>query len=282
MKCRGMNKCIIRHGKSSLRMGSCRRSRWFFSRITGSISSSGKCITRRGSNLILKKCKGGSNQKFDKRCGAFVHIGISKGKKKPDKVFEAIGTRLRLSDYRGTRRQLWHYQEFVRHSKCRHKRYKVLKFRGSIRQTVMNKNMLGMPTKMVTVSMWIRGTRGTMFSYASKNHVNSFVVENPHRIIVHVMDQKIKTNVHAAGNIWTHIAVTWNSKNGQLHVFKNGKKAFSKKNVRKGKHISAGGCLMLGQRAKKACKTSIPRASYKGLLTDVMVWMYTGNEAEAH
>jgi hypothetical protein len=284
IKSRASNRCIVRRG-NGVTMGSCRQSRWFFNRLTGAIVSNERrkrCLERRGSKLKLGKCRESRSQKFDKRCGAFVHMGKKKGKKSPDKVFQAAGRSVRLTSYTGKANQLWHYKEFVKHSKCRHKRYKVMKFRGSVKQTVMNRNMVGMPTEMVTVSMWLKGTRGTMFSYASKNHVNSFVLTNPSALIVYVMDKKIKTKVNVGTKTWTHLAVTWNSKTGKLVVFKNGKRVFAKSKVMRGKKISAGGCLMLGQRAKRACKSRIPRFAYRGELTDVMLWKGPKAQKQAH
>lgn len=303
IKSRITNRCIVKHG-NTVRMGHCGRSKWFFNRLTGSISYNGMCITRRGKKLFMKKCNDSNSQKFDRQCGAWVAVGkkaARKAKKKKKKghemlgesddeeggagasrVFQMSGHRVWLAKYDGLKSQLWHYKEYVKQTKCSRKRWKIMRFQGNLVTTVMLKNMLSIPTKQITLTMWIRGLKGTPVSYASKNHVNSLVVTNPKRIIVYLMDKKFQTSVHAGGNQWTHIAVTWNSVSGKLSVFKNGKMAWSKKKIFQGKKITPGGCLMLGQRAKKACKTRIPKDSYKGQLTDVMLWKGKKYQTAAH
>merc|ERR1719421_2025703 len=106
----------------------------------------------------------------------------------------------------------------------------------------------------MTVAFWLKGAKGTMFSYASKRNVRAFVVENPDSIRLHIMNQVIETNV-AAGNVaWTHLAVSWSSSTGKVVMYVNGKAAFTKSGVKKGMKITPGGCLMLGQKALQACK----------------------------
>jgi len=69
----------------------------------------------------------------------------------------------------------WEMHEFVRHSRCANKRYKVLKFDGSLFTTVSYRGWAAMPSTQVTLMMWLKPTlpqdwtddQGTFpFSYA--------------------------------------------------------------------------------------------------------------------
>jgi len=154
---------------------------------------------------------------------------------------------------------------------CQKAPFKTMTFDGKM-ATVQMANFLGMPQKVMTVAFWLKGAKGTMFSYASKRNVRAFVVENPDSIRLHIMNQVIETNV-AAGNVaWTHLAVSWSSSTGKVVMYVNGKAAFTKSGVKKGMKITPGGCLMLGQKALQACKKRLTKAAYSGQLADFMIW----------
>jgi len=155
-------------------------------------------------------------------------------------------------------------------AKCSQSEYKVMKF-SSPKATVKMANFLGMPSKHITVGVWIKGTRGTVLSYASKHNVKSFVITNPAALIVWIMQTKIETKVSVGQKNWEHLGVTWDSKTGVVEVYKNGKKVFNKSGIKQGKKITTGGCLMLGQLAKKECKGRIEKEAYTGYLTDLVV-----------
>jgi len=148
--------------------------------------------------------------------------------------------------------------------------------------TVRMANFLGMPRKRLTVAMWVKGTKGTMFSYASKHKVRAFVLENPQSLIVHVRNVRIQTKLQIGNKgVWQHLAVTWNSPTGMLLVYLNGKPAFKKIVAKiKGQKITTGGCVLLGQQAAQACKSRIASKAYEGSLADVMVWKKAMAEME--
>jgi hypothetical protein len=283
VKSRASRLCLRAFG-SRLKMSSCRRGNkgFFFDRLGHQIKGGpgGRwCVTRRGkSGLAMRPCRGKKSQKFTKQCGAFVHVGRDK------KVIEAVvntggrrrrrrrGGSVKLTPFAGVRQQLWHYKEFVRHSKCRKKRFKVMKFHGR-RQAVLNKGLFAMPTSHVTVGFWMKATHGTPFSYSSKHVVDALTITNPKKLIVYVAGQRIQTSV-TTSNVWTHIAVSWDAVTGLLEVHKNGKLAFSWEGKGKTtrKPLSAGGCAMIGQRGKKACSALVQADAFKGQITDLVVW----------
>jgi hypothetical protein len=223
--------------------------------------------------LVVKKCHHGSTQKFKRECGAWSS-GHGKGKR----VMHTNGKTVYMDKYYGEKAQLWHYKEFVRHSRCSKKRYKVMKFHGHRGTTVMLPNLLSIPDKEITVSMWLKPQRGVPFSYASKHHVAAFVVElpfstrKPCEITLYVKDSRLPTKVRISRSKWTHVAASWRSKTGEVKMYVNGKLKYRKKGIKRGTKITSGGCLLLGQKAKQACKTRIKAASYKGRMTDVMIW----------
>lgn len=218
--------------------------------------------------LVLRKCNGSKMQQFDRMCGAFVL--------RHKKLVLEVGERnlIELGKFAGWKSQLWHYKEFVRHSKCKNARYKVMKFTGG-RDAVVNRNLFAMPTMQVTVAFWMKATSGTPFSYSTKHVVDAFTVTNPRKIQVYIMGKRIQTSVKAELNQWTHIAVTWDALTSRLQVHKNGALAFSS-GTRvagvTGRKISAGGCAMIGQRSRKPCKSLISKAAFNGEITDVLVW----------
>jgi len=281
IKSRQYPKCIIRHKDGRVLLGSCSQSKWFYSRLTNDIQDNkGNCITRIGrrqkgkpQHLRAKRCKDSDSQKFRKECGAF-----SSGKGKGTRVMHTDGRKVVMDKYYGEKSQLWHYKEFVRHSRCGRKRYKVMKFNGKLSTTVEMKNFLSMPRKHITLSMWMKPRKGTPFSYASKNHVNAFVIDLPTNtgkslgITLWVRNRRIKTNVKVPPSKWTHVAVTWGNKKGDLKLYIGGKLKFKKSNVMRGRKITPGGCVMLGQKAKRACKRRIFKAAYQGRITDVLLW----------
>jgi hypothetical protein len=206
-------------------------------------------------------------QQFARMCGAFVL--------RHKKLVLEVGERnlIELGKFAGWKSQLWHYKEFVRHSKCKNARYKVMKFVGG-RDAVVNRNLFAMPTMKITVAFWMKATSGTPFSYSTKHVNDAITVTNPRKLQVYIMGRMIQTSV-VANRGWTHIAVTWDALTSRLQVHKNGALAFSsgtKMAGVTGRKISAGGCAMIGQRGRKPCRGLIRTAALNGEITDVLVW----------
>merc|ERR1719199_179770 len=155
------------------------------------------------------------------------------------------GGELGLEKYYGEKGQLWHYKERVAHSSAAKKRFKVMKFDGTLLTTVRLPNFISIPTKEISMAVWFKGNKGTPFSYASKRHVDALVITNPRFLSVYIMDKQIITKLNVGNGAWNHVAVTWKSQTGHLVVYVNGHKKFEQMKVMKGKTITPGGCMLL-------------------------------------
>jgi hypothetical protein len=197
-------------------------------------------------------------------------------------VLQLVGDKVRATEWTGAENQLWHYKEVVKHNKCSKKRYKLMKFGGSSSSAVFVKKFLSFPQKLVTVALWVKGSQGTIFSYATKNTLKAFTLKNIKSLDVYIKGQKVSTKLDVSGNNkkWVHLAVTWNSETGRLIVYKNGVKSFTQDNVQPNKEITAGGCLVLGQEQQKLCGTFTD--SFEGLMTDVQVWREEAGLYDVH
>jgi len=255
---------------------------WIYKRLHGGTLTTldgSKCLTRKGSVITVEKCNGGSTQKWQRLCGAWAN-----GNGQSGRVLSFEGkasepeSKVRAAQWTGDTKQLWHFEEKVTHSECSKKEYKVLSFDGTVKKTVAVNAFLSMPSKELTVAMWVKGSAGTPFSYASKNHVNAFVMKDLKDLKVYVKDQEIKTYVDMTSSTWVHLAVTWSSKMGELKVFRNGKKVFTAQKVQKGKGITPGGCAWFGQHQKTVCKTHVAADAYKGQMIDMQVWKQVHTE----
>ena len=201
---------------------------------------------------------------------------------KPEDLGETVkenlgrrGSATRAGQWGGSLQQLWDFTEQIKHSACSKKRFKVLKFSGSSSTTVAIHKFLSMPHDQVCVLMWLKGKSGTPFSYSSTNYVNSFVISNVKSLVVYVKDKKFETkkDIVGGGENWVHLSVCWSAAKGSLNVFKNAVNIYSSPvPVSKGAHLTAGGCLQLGQMQQKLCGNAVAGASYNGLMSDVMVW----------
>lgn len=249
---------------------------WVYKRLHGGTLQSvtgDKCLTRKGSTITVEQCNDSASQKWQRLCGAWAN-----GDAKSGRVLEFAGkdgeaeAKVRAAQWTGEAKQLWHFKEEVKHTTCSKKKHKVFKFDGTPGSTVTLRSFLSMPSKLITVGMWVKGEKGTPFSYSSKNHVKSFALNNLQDLEVHVKDKKIETNIDFSGDKWTHLAVSWNSESGDLKVYKDGKRVFAKSDVQRGQALTPGGCIWLGQSQQKYCKQHDGSQSYKGVLTDFQVW----------
>ena len=110
------------------------------------------------------------------------------------------------------------------------------------------KSSMAFPSTTVSVEFWEKTTatnNGHPFSYAAGSHDNEFLVaENCSRIYIN--DALIDTGVNVEDGNWHHFAVTWQSSDGALRVYKDGILAFSGTH-QTGATLTSGGTLMLGQ-----------------------------------
>ena len=279
---------------------------WFYNRFTKRIeapetSTKGeiiqKCLTRRyvrgdkKPSIIAGDCNDGPHQLWEYQCQAFTYLQDAGKKTEAIRVLTANkdNKNIEVDKYYSESEQLWYLHEVVRHSRCRTKRYKVMKFRGSLATTVVLKNFVSMPTTGVTVQFWMKGDRGTPFSYASDGVPNppyqtQIAVNIPKKdaaMTIDLFDVEFKTGIYPPQHKWFNVAVSWDKTFGQLKMYHDGKLVWSKNTQavksKTGKppfsrsEFVASGCLMLGQKAKRPCKQRIASSSYRGELADLLV-----------
>lgn len=241
--------CLDVSGTAKVCEAASKDQEWVYKRLHGGTiqSVSGdKCLTRKGSTITVQKCDDSASQQWKRLCGAWAN-----GNGKSGRVLEFAGkegeveSKVRAAEWTGEQKQLWHFKEEVHHSTCSKKKHKVLKFDGSTGSTVALRAFLSMPAKVMTVGMWVKGSKGTPFSYSSKHHVKAFTLNNLQALEVHVKDKKVESNVDFTGDKWTHLAVSWNSDSGDLKIYKDGKRVFAATNIQQGKSLTQGGlCLV--------------------------------------
>jgi hypothetical protein len=275
-------RCLTHKGNVKACEADAESQMWVFKRLHGGTLSTvdgSKCLTRKASVITVEPCNDGAAQKWQRLCGAWANGNGQSGRVL---TFEGkendAESKVTATSWTGKDTQLWHYDEKVQHSECSKSEYKVMSFDGSVERTVHVNAFLSMPSKEITVGVWIKGSAGSPFSYASKHHVNAFVFSDLKDLKIYVKDQEIKTFVDMTSKTWVHLAVTWSSNTGELKVYRNGKQSFSAKNVQKGKSITPGGCAWIGQRQKTVCKEHHAEDAYKGELIDLQVWKQVFNE----
>jgi hypothetical protein len=228
--------------------------------------SEGMCLTRNQEKLHMKPCTGGSDQKWRRTCGAFANGDKAKGR-----VLMLQGTTIKAEKWYGTKDQLWSFEEVVEHNECSNKRFKVMHFDGSPNTAVISRNFIGMPGEKFTVNVWVKGTSGTVFSYSSKNTLRSVTMRiHFSGIDVYIRDKKVAIPVKLTAGEWSHLALSWDNRAGDVTLSKNGKHVFHKRGVAAGESITAGGCLVIGQRQKQSC--SGLTESYTGDISDFQIW----------
>jgi len=303
------DRCRLTKGKGcKLALKQCLApSGWFYNRFTKRIeapevtNSKGetvqKCISRievKGDDkpsVQAADCDDEDTQLWEYQCQAFTYLQDAGKKTEAIRVLTANkkSKEIEVDKYFAEPSQLWYLHEVVRHSRCRTKRYKVMKFRGSLSTTVVMKSFVGMPTTAVTVQFWMKGESGTPFSYASDGvptppYRTQLAVNIPKKdapMTIDLFDVEFKTGIYPPPHKWFNVAVSWDKTFGQLKMYHDGalvwskntqsvKSATGKPSFSKSEFI-ASGCLMLGQKAKRPCKQRIASTSFKGEIADLLV-----------
>jgi len=253
-----------------------------------------KCLTRKdgGSKIVVSDCSEEASQVWEWQCEAFTFLDEESKKTKvlawqKEDVDGQERSKVIVEVYFGEPINLWDYTEVIRHSRCRTKRYKVFKFRGTLATTVVQKSFIGWPTTGVTVQFWMKGQSGVPVSYASEG-----VPEPPYmtqlavnlkqgKITLELFDVEFPTDVEVPKFKWFNVAVSWDKKFGNLKLHIDGKekwkKATQEAKPKEGKpqfgesEFLAGGCLMMGHKAKKPCKSRIASTGFVGEMADLLV-----------
>ncbi len=109
----------------------------------------------------------------------------------------------------------------------------------------------GFPTTAITVSLWIkaggRNASPTPLSYGTAGDLDAFQLYDVDPLIVYVSGSSATTKVNLHDGLWHHLAVTWESANGGLKVYKDGRLIDDVPGFKQGYTIPGNGTLMLGQ-----------------------------------
>lgn len=174
------------------------------------------------------------------------------------------------------------------------------------KQVIMHPNFADFPEKAITVEFWMLSSDacnyGTPFSYATGEYSeadNSFLILNYRSFGVAVMEDEGNLADHYSGfgatdGTWHHIAVTWQSSDGRVHLYDNGRLVWSA--VRgKGKRIPSGGTLILGReqdcvggcfdsragaKGKLGSHKEYGAQDFIGLIDEVRIWDHAKSQSE--
>lgn len=126
---------------------------------------------------------------------------------------------------------------------------KALQFDG-VDDYVIKNPMNNFPTTEITAEFWMRSSdatkNGTPLSYAVSAEDNEFSIYNYKNLELHIDGLSLNTGVSANDGVWHHIAVTWQSSDGKIYLYKDGIPAFNG-TLETGEVLIQGGSLVLGQ-----------------------------------
>lgn len=158
-------------------------------------------------------------------------------------------------------------------------------FGGGTGNYVIINPFSGFPTNLITVGFWMRSSDtnnyGAPLSYAvgGPGGDNEFGFEY-RSFYLSIRGNAIgPNNLSATDGLWTHIALTWGSSDGQYKFYRNGllaKTGF----VSAGSPIRSDGALVFGQEQDSVGGTFDPAQAFVGQLDDVLIYNRVLNEQE--
>jgi hypothetical protein len=257
---------------------------WFYDRLgTGSLASTARvhnsepqrvCLTREEDTLSYQPCKTDPMeallQRWELSCGAIVsRQGVASDENVM--VLTMAGSVAHTIEWQNLPEQIWDFADITEHDTCANRKFKVMKFAGSIESGTKLHPFTVMPSGDITVSAWINAKSGTPLSYGQPGEANSFTVSDVKSINLYIHGTKVETGVSVAGVGWVHLTVTWRERDGDVTVYLNGQPRFTKTGVHAQKAFLSGGCFLIGQEGSADCSPS-PGRSFDGEIADVQVW----------
>ncbi len=151
----------------------------------------------------------------------------------------------------------------------------ALSFDGTNDYVIRN-SVNNYPSEEMTVEFWIRSA-GTgyqsLFSYAYENADNGFSIALDENSVFHVyMGDKEVTGGSVEDNNWHHVAVTWQSSDGKIKIFRDGYAVLSGTFTRDDA-VADGGFLVLGN-SQGCVRETGDCQSFSGEMDDVRLWNY--------
>ena len=143
--------------------------------------------------------------------------------------------------------------------------------------------MSGFSSDEITVEFWIKSSDtshyGTPFSYASSSSDNDFLIYDYRNISPHIVGPSTPTGVSANDGAWHHLAVTWQSSDGDLKVFKDGVIDYSG-TLSAGSTITPSGSLVIGQEQDSVGGGFSSSQAFIGSIDEIRVWNHSRTQAE--
>ena len=143
------------------------------------------------------------------------------------------------------------------------------------------------PSKTLTVEFWVKSS-----GIARYQTIVSYTVKGSEKIFSLDLNENFNFNIWVAGELkripdisvsdgnWHHIAVTWQSSDGKIEVFKDGFSGFSG-NLSKGFSLTSGGTLLIGRGQSCEAGVCLPGTdAFGGALDDVRLWNTVRSEAD--
>jgi microcystin-dependent protein len=132
------------------------------------------------------------------------------------------------------------------------------------------------PAAALTVSCWVKSAEtqrpGALLSYANQESRNAFLLLDHRDLDVYVSARHERsTGIAACDGLWHHLAVTWQSSDGQIKLYKDGVLAHSGMLARRAQ-ILAGGALVLGQEQDAVGGEFDLRQAYRGDMAHVRLY----------
>ena len=139
------------------------------------------------------------------------------------------------------------------------------------------------PTTQVTIEFWMRSSdnshEGTPISYASTKSHNEFLLYDYGNFEPSIHGSNIHTKISKNDGIWHHVAMTWQSVDGNMELFIDGTAAFSHE-LSKGQMLTDGGSFVIGQEQDSVGGSFDSGQSFIGEIDEVRIWNFVRTEEE--
>jgi hypothetical protein len=140
---------------------------------------------------------------------------------------------------------------------------------------VMKNPINNFPQTAITVDFWMKTSNilkeGAIITYAVTNSDNEFRVVDPRNISISRGTEYVVTGISVNDGKWHHIAVTWQSLNGEVKLYKDGALVFTG-TLAVGKPISQGGSLVFGQEQDAVGGAFDVSQAYEGIIDEVVIY----------
>ncbi|MGD1703436.1 LamG-like jellyroll fold domain-containing protein, partial [Dapis sp. BLCC M229] len=149
-----------------------------------------------------------------------------------------------------------------------------LNFDGNNDYIIINP-MPNFPSETLTVLCWVKSNNttkaGTPVSYANSETSNAFILFDIRKLIPEITAVTKQTEVVLNDGKWHCVALSWNSSDGQLKVYKDGEEKDSG-TLSKGKKINSGGALILGQEQDKLAGGFDVNQAFEGQMAHLRIY----------